>query len=398
MRFSFERQAAMDRARVGRPLRVVIDRDVSQPRGDGCPRLIEAERIPRLPHGSLARLLKEFEMKAVGYRVAGPVSADDSLVDLELPTPRPGPRDLRVAVRAISVNPADVQIRARMSPPSNGVRILGFDAAGFVDAVGADVTLFKPGDEVFYAGAMDRPGTNSEFHLVDERVVGLKPTTLSFSEAAALPLTSIAAWELLFERLGIPFGEKTRAGALLIINGAGGVGSILTQLARRLTGLTIIATASRPETKAWCYKMGAHQVINHHHALDQDLKAIGISRVEYVAGLTATDKHLPAIVEAIAPHGRLALIDDPRCFDIVGLKRKSVSVHWELMFTRTLYQTSDMIRQHHLLNEVAALADAGLLRTTLTEKAGSINAFNLKRVHAQVESGRNIGKTVLAGF
>jgi zinc-binding alcohol dehydrogenase family protein len=337
-------------------------------------------------------------MKAVGYRIAGPVSADDSLVDLELPAPRPGPRDLRVAVRAISVNPADVQMRARTSPPSGGVQILGFDASGVVDTVGADVTLFKPGDEVFYAGAMDRPGTNSEFHLVDERVVGLKPTTLSFSEAAALPLTSIAAWELLFERLGIPFGEKTRAGALLIINGAGGVGSILNQLARRLTGLTIITTASRPETKAWCYKMGAHHVINHHHPLDQGLEEIGISRVEYVAGLTATDKHLPAIVEAIAPRGRLALIDDPRSFDIVSLKRKSVSVHWELMFTPTLYQTSDMIRQHHLLNEVAALADAGLLRTTLTEEAGSINAFNLKRVHAQVESGRNIGKTVLAGF
>jgi zinc-binding alcohol dehydrogenase family protein len=337
-------------------------------------------------------------MKAVGYRVAGPVSAHDSLVDLELPAPQPGPRDLRVAIKAISVNPADVQIRARMSPPSGEVRILGFDAAGVVDAVGSDVTLFKPGDQVFYAGAMDRPGTNSELHLVDERVVGHKPKTLSFSEAAALPLTSVAAWELLFDRLAIPYGVKTQAGALLIINGAGGVGSILTQLTRRLTGLTIIATASRPETEAWCRKMGAHHVINHRHPLDQGLKEIGIGQVEYVAGLTATDKHLPAIAEAIAPHGRLALIDDPRVFDIVSLKRKSVSVHWELMFTPTLYQTPDMIKQHHLLNEVAALVDAGLLRTTLTEEAGSINALNLKRVHAQVEGHRNIGKTVLSGF
>jgi zinc-binding alcohol dehydrogenase family protein len=337
-------------------------------------------------------------MKAVGYRVAGPISADDSLIDLELPAPQPAPHDLRVAVKAISVNPADVQIRARMSPPSGEVRILGFDAAGVVDSIGSNVTLFQPGDEVFYAGAMDRPGTNSELHLVDERVVGHKPKTVRFSEAAALPLTSIAAWELLFDRLVVPYGVKTEAGSLLIINGAGGVGSILTQLARRLTGLTIIATASRPETEAWCRKMGAHHVINHHHPLDQGLKEIGIGQVEYVAGLTATDKHLPAIAEAIAPNGRLALIDDPRVFDIVSLKRKSVSVHWELMFTPTLYQTPDMIKQNHLLNEVAALVDAGLLRTTLTEEAGPINALNLKRVHARVEGHRNIGKTVLSGF
>ncbi|MBR1124841.1 zinc-binding alcohol dehydrogenase family protein [Bradyrhizobium lablabi] len=337
-------------------------------------------------------------MKAVGYRVAGPVSADDSLVDLELPVPRPGARDLRVAVKAVSVNPADVQMRARVSPRNGEVRILGFDAAGVVDSVGSDVTLFEPGDEVFYAGAMDRPGSNSELHLVDERVVGHKPKTLSFGEAAALPLTSIAAWELLFERLAIPYGVKSQAGALLIINGAGGVGSILTQLARRLTGLTIIATASRPETEAWCRTMGAHYVVNHHHPLDQGLKQIGIDQVQYVAGLTATDKHLPAIVEAIAPRGRLALIDDPGVLDIVSLKRKSVSVHWELMFTPTLYQTRDMIMQHNLLNEVAALVDAGLLRTTLTEEAGPINACDLKRVHALLESHRSIGKMVLSGF
>lgn len=337
-------------------------------------------------------------MKAVGYRVAGPVSADNSLVDFDLPAPQPGPRDLRVAIKAVSVNPADVQMRARISPSRGQLRILGFDAAGIVESIGSDVTLFRPGDEVFYAGAMDRPGTNSELHLVDERVVGHKPKTLSFGEAAALPLTSIAAWELLFNRLAIPYGVKAQAGVLLIINGAGGVGSILTQLARRLTGLTIIATASRPETEVWCRRMGAHHVINHHHPLDQGLREIGIGQVEYVAGLTATDRHLPAIVESIAPHGRLALIDDPHIFDIVSLKRKSVSVHWELMFTPTLYQTPDMISQHHLLDEVAALVDAGLLRTTLTEDAGSINAVNLKRVHALVESHRNIGKTVLSTF
>jgi zinc-binding alcohol dehydrogenase family protein len=337
-------------------------------------------------------------MKAIGYRIPQPITAEDSLVDLQLPTPNPGARDLRVAVRAISVNPADVKSRASAAPPHGEARVLGFDAAGVVDSVGADVTLFKPGDEVFYAGAIDRPGTNSEFHLVDERIVGRKPTTLSFGQAAALPLTSITAWELLFDRLAVPYGTKTQSGTLLIINGAGGVGSILTQLARRLTGLTVVATASRPETIAWCHEMGAHHVIDHHRPFQGALNNIGIDQVEYIAGLTATDQHLASIAEVIAPQGRLALIDDPKTLDIVSLKLKSVSVHWELMFTRSLYHTPDMIAQHRLLNEVAALVDAGVLRTTLTEDAGPINVANLKRVHAQVESGRSFGKIVLSGF
>lgn len=337
-------------------------------------------------------------MKAIGYRVAGPITAEDSLVDLNLPVPLPGSRDLRVSVRAISVNPADVKLRASVAPPNGQARILGFDTAGVVDEVGPEVTLFKPGDEVFYAGAIGRPGTNSELHLVDERIVGRKPKSLSFAEAAALPLTSVTAWELLFDRLGVPYGTKAPGGALLIINGAGGVGSILTQIARRLTGLTVVATASRPETVAWCREMGAHHVIDHHRPLSQGLKKIGIDEVEYVAGLTATAQHLPGITEVIAPQGRLALIDDPDVLDIVGLKRKSVSVHWELMFTRSLYQTPDMISQHRILDEVADLVDADVLRTTLTENAGRIDAANLKRVHAQVESGRSIGKTVLTGF
>jgi zinc-binding alcohol dehydrogenase family protein len=341
---------------------------------------------------------QEFGMKAIGYRVAQPITAEDALIDLELPLPDPGPRDLRVAVKAVSVNPVDVKRRANAAPPKGEARVLGFDAAGVVDAVGSDVTLFKPGDEVFYAGAIDRPGTNSALHLVDERIVGHKPRTLSFSQAAALPLTSITAWELLFDRLGVPYGTKTSTGTLLIINGAGGVGSILTQIAHRLTGLTVVATASRPETIAWCLEMGAHHVIDHHRPFAEALNKIGIADVEYVASLTATDKHLPGIEAVIAPQGRLALIDDPRVLDIVGLKRKSVSVHWELMFTRSLFATPDMIAQHRLLDEVADLVDAGVLRTTLTEDAGAINAANLKRVHALVESGRAIGKTVLSGF
>jgi zinc-binding alcohol dehydrogenase family protein len=337
-------------------------------------------------------------MKAVGYRNAQAITADDSLIDFNVDAIRPGLRDLQVEVRAVSVNPVDIKLRSGATPPSGETRILGFDAAGIVKAVGDSATLFRPGDEVFYAGAINRPGTNSELHVVDERIVGRKPTTLSFAEAAALPLTSITAWELLFDRLGVPYGRKASNGTLLIINGAGGVGSILTQIARRLTGLRIVATASRPETIAWCKKMGAHHVIDHRRSLNEALKEIGIPQVEYVASLTATDQHLPAILEAIAPQGRLAVIDDPKSLDVLPFKRKSVSVHWESMFTRSLLQTADMIAQHHLLNEVADLVDAGLLMTTLVETAGPINAANLKRVHALVESGRSYGKVVLAGF
>jgi zinc-binding alcohol dehydrogenase family protein len=337
-------------------------------------------------------------MKAIGYRTAGPISAAASLEDLELPAPQPGPRDLRVAVRAISVNPADVKLRAGVSPPVGELRILGFDAAGVVDAVGAAVTLFKPGDEVFYAGAIDRPGSNSELQLVDERIVGRKPTTLDFGQAAALPLTSITAWEILFERLAVPYGVKSHTGALLIVNGAGGVGSMLTQLARRLTGLTVIATASRPETVAWCHEMGAHHVISHHRSFSDELGKLRIRHVDFVAGLTATDKHLADIESVLVPHGRLALIDDPDVLNIVSFKRKSISVHWELMFTPSLYQTADMIAQHGLLDEVADLVDAGVLRTTMTANVGRINAETLRKAHALVESGRAIGKTVLTGF
>jgi zinc-binding alcohol dehydrogenase family protein len=335
-------------------------------------------------------------MKAIGYREPLPVTNPDALLDLDLPMPEPGPRDLRVAVQAVSVNPVDVKQRARAAPPAGQARVLGFDAAGVVDAVGAEVSLFKPGDAVFYAGTIDRPGSNSEFHLVDERIVGRKPASLGFDQAAALPLTAITAWELLFDRLGVARGAA--GGTLLVINGAGGVGSILTQIARQLTGLTVVATASRPETVDWCLSMGAHHVIDHAKPLDEGLHTIGIQHVEYVAGLTATDRHFPAIVKAIAPQGRLGLIDDPKTLDIVPLKRKAASVHWELMFTRPLFQTPDMIEQHRLLNEVSRLVDAGTLRTTMTANAGRIDAEGLKRVHGLVESGRSIGKTVLAGF
>jgi len=337
-------------------------------------------------------------MKAIGYYKPLPIGDEQALTDLDLPVPELRPRDILVKVEAVSVNPVDVKQRANAAPPEGTARILGFDAAGTVEAVGSEVTLFKKGDEVFYAGAVDRPGTNSEFHAVDERIVGRKPASLSFAQAAALPLTSITAWELLFDRLSVPYGTKKQDGALLIINGAGGVGSILTQLARRLTGLTVIATASRPETIAWCQDMGAHHVINHHNPLDAELRNIGIPNVRYIASLSATDRHLPAIINALEPQGALALIDDPKTLDIVPFKRKSASVHWEFMFTRSMFGTPDIQRQHDLLNEVADLVDAGVLRTTLREELGGINAANLRRAHGIIESGTSTGKLVLSGF
>lgn len=337
-------------------------------------------------------------MKAVGYYKTLPIDDEESLVDLELPAPTPGPRDILVKVEAVSVNPVDTKVRTNATPPEGSARILGFDAAGTVEEVGAEVTLFEKGDEVFYAGAVNRPGSNSEFQLVDERIAARKPESLSFAGAAALPLTSITAWELLFDRLGVPYGVKTRNDALLIINGAGGVGSILTQIAARLTGLTVIATASRPETAAWCRSMGAHHVVNHRSQLDLELNQVGVPRVRYVASLTGTEQNLPAIVELLAPQGALAVIDDPATLDIKPFKSKCLSVHWEYMFARPLYQTADMAEQHRILSEVAALVDAGVLKTTLNQELGTINAANLRKAHRLQESGSSIGKNVLVGF
>jgi zinc-binding alcohol dehydrogenase family protein len=337
-------------------------------------------------------------MKAIGFYRPQPIDAADALVDIDLPTPELRPRDLLVRIEAISVNPVDVKVRASAVPPEGTARVLGYDAVGVVEAVGPEAQLFKVGDAVFYAGTLDRAGTNAELQAVDERLVGRKPRSLDAASAAALPLTAVTAWELLFDRLGVPQGTSANGDAILIVNGAGGVGSILTQIARRLTGLTVIATASRPDTIAWVNEMGAHHVIDHHQPLDRGLKAIGIPQVRYVAGLTGSDRHQPAILEALAPQGALALIDDPKSFDIVPFKRKSLSVHWELMFTRSLYDTPDMIEQHRILNRVADLVDQGVLRTTVRENFGAINAANLKRAHAALESAKSIGKSVLSGF
>ncbi len=336
-------------------------------------------------------------MKAIAYYQSLPIDHPDALQDVQLAAPQPGPNDLLVEVKAISVNPVDTKIRRNVQPDAGQAKVLGWDVAGVVTAVGDAVKQFRPGDRVFYAGAIDRAGANSELHVVDERIVGRMPGSLDFARAAALPLTAITAWELLFERLGVREGQGDGQ-SLLIVGAAGGVGSILVQLARQLTGLTVIGTASRAQTRDWVQALGAHHVIDHSLPLSEELKRIGIGQVSHVASLTHTDQHYGQIIEALMPQGRLALIDDPAQLDVVQLKRKSLSLHWEFMYTRSLFQTADMIEQHRLLNRVSQLIDDGVLKTTLGEHFGSINAANLRRAHALLESGTAKGKIVLEGF
>lgn len=332
-------------------------------------------------------------MKAIGYTDTG--SAANVLVELETDMPQPGPNDLLVAVRGISVNPVDVKLRTHAQPDGE-FRILGFDAAGVVKEVGSAVTRFQSGDEVFYAGDVTRPGTNAQFHVVDERIVGKKPSSLGFTEAAGMPLTSITAWEILFDSLGLKEG-KGSGESLLVVGGAGGVGSILIQLAKKLTGLTVIATASRKDTRTWVRKMGADHVINHRNPLDQEITSLGITP-RYVASLTHTKDHFSSIRELIKPRGHIALIDDPGSLDIASLKSKALSLSWEFMFTRSMFQTDDMDVQHQLLNRVSELIDHGTLVSTVNHHGGVLNVENLRAAHEFQESGKAIGKTVLDGI
>lgn len=334
-------------------------------------------------------------MKAIGYTEKGPISAATSVVEFDTDMPVPGARDLLVEVHGVSVNPVDVKVRANRQP-EGGPRILGFDAAGVVKEAGADVTLFKPGDEVFYAGEFTRPGSNAEFQAVDERLVGRKPSSLSFSDAAGMALTSITAWELLFDSFGLDEGAGAGE-AILIIGGAGGVGSIMIQLAKKLTGLTVVATASRDDTVAWVKKMGADHVVNHRNPLNEEMKALGISP-KYVAALNQTDRHFEAIIDLIKPRGHIALIDDPQGIDISAIKLKALSYSWEFMFARSMFQADDMDAQHKLLCRVADMLDDGSLISTVNKHCGAMNEANLREALAHQEEGAAIGKTVLDGI
>jgi len=334
-------------------------------------------------------------MKAVGFHQNHPISHPQALEDITLPTPELKDHDILVEVKAVSVNPVDTKVRKGGDVPEGQARVIGWDAAGIVRAAGPLATRFKPGDRVWYAGDITRPGSNSELQAVDERIVGPMPTTLDFAEAASLPLTAITAWELLFDRLQVHAADPTENGVLLIVGAAGGVGSILTQLARQLTGLTVIGTASRDTSRDWVRSQGAHHVINHREAWAPQLQALGIGEITYVVGLNDSASYLQQIAGVLRPEGKFALIDDPATLDIRPFKTKSISVHWELMFTRPIFTTSSLDRQHALLRRVAELVDRGDLKHTLTRRIDGIDAAGLKQAHAWVEAGDMTGKVVL---
>lgn len=337
-------------------------------------------------------------MKAVGYKSAGALDRPDSLIDLEIEKPTATGRDLLVRVQAVSVNPVDYKIRQNRAPEGNAPAILGWDAVGEVVATGDDATMFKPGDKVWYAGAINRSGTNAEYHLVDERIVGKSPSTVTAAQAASLPLTALTAYEMLFDRLRVTDPVPGAAEAVVIIGGSGGVGSIAIQLLRAKTDMTVIATASRPETQDWAKELGAHHVIDHTKPLAPQIEALGIGLPGYVFSTTHTHQYIEQIAEFIAPQGRFGLIDDPETLNIMPFKTKAVSTHWELMFTRPLFETADITRQHDILDEVSELLDAGKVRSTATEVLGKIDAATLKRAHAILESNKARGKLVLEGF
>jgi NADPH2:quinone reductase len=338
-------------------------------------------------------------VKAIGFYRYLPIDDPESLLDLEVDAPRATGRDLLVEVKAVAVNPVDYKSRAPRPQVESTPKILGWDVAGVVSAVGPDTTLFKPGDAVYYAGSRVRPGGNSELHLVDERIVGRKPRSLGFAEAAALPLTTLTAWEGLFDRLGISRTGSDAGRSVLVIGGAGGVGSIAIQLARRLARLRVIATASRPESEKWARGLGADEVVDHTKDLAPQLAALGRPEVDYILCCNSTDLHFPAFASIIAPQGKIcAIVGTQKPVDLAPLMAKSVTFAWELMFTRPTFQTADMAAQHAILDETASLVEAGTLTTTVATRLGAINAANLRRAHALLEGGHVIGKIVLEGF
>ncbi|AMJ57496.1 MULTISPECIES: zinc-binding alcohol dehydrogenase family protein [Stenotrophomonas] len=340
-------------------------------------------------------------MKAIGLTRYLPIDDSDALLDLEMPAPAPPQaQDLLVQVHAVSINPVDTKLRGPKPGEENPPRVLGFDAAGTVVAVGPQVTAFEIGDEVYYAGDVTRPGCNAQLQLVDERLVGRKPATLDFAEAAALPLTTLTAWELLFQRMPYQLDGRRNVGkTLLVIGGAGGVGSMAIQLGQH-AGFTVVATASRPESAQWCLQMGASHVIDHRQPLAPQLQALDIHAVDAALNLANTDLYWQQLGELLAPQGHVGLIVEPAAPLHIGdpYKAKCIGIHWEFMFTRARFRTADMIEQHRILTRAASLIDAGELRTTLSQRLGTINAANLRQAHRQLEAGRSIGKLALEGW
>lgn len=338
-------------------------------------------------------------MKAIAITQKLPLDHLDCFVEVDLPDPVPGPRDLLVRIQAVSVNPVDYKVRQSRAQEATEPRILGWDACGVVEAIGAEVNLFRPGDEVYYAGDITRAGSNAALQVVDERLVAKKPAILSYGQAAALPLTAITAWEALFERLGIvPWASEEQEGrTLLVIGGAGGVGSIAIQLARRIAGLKVVATASRPESADWCRQMGADHVISHREAFLPQLKEQGVGEVDYIFCCNDTDSHWKGMAEAVRPQGRIcSIVENARPLELGLLKSKSVTFVWEFMFTRSMYQTPDMIEQHRLLARVAELIDNGTLVSTCGEILLGLTPANVALAHQRVEAGTMIGKLVIA--
>lgn len=338
-------------------------------------------------------------MKAVALTSYLPIDDPEALLDVEMETPSPGPHDLLVRIEAVSVNPVDTKVRAPKPQVEATPKILGYDAAGVVEAVGDAVSDFAVGDAVYYAGDITRPGSNAQFQLVDARLVAKKPDTLDFTQAAALPLTALTAWELLFERMPYSIDGGGVGRSLLVIAGAGGVGSIAIQLAK-LAGFTVIATASREETVAWCRALGADHVIDHRQDLAPQLQTLGIEAVDAALNLADTDRYWDVLGELLAPQGHVGLIVEPAGALKIGdpYKAKSIGIHWELMFTRSRFKTPDMAEQGRILARVAALVDAGRLRTTLTDTLSPISADTLREAHRRLESGRTIGKLAVSGW
>ncbi|MGE9310611.1 zinc-binding alcohol dehydrogenase family protein [Niabella sp. CJ426] len=334
-------------------------------------------------------------MKAVGFKTSLPIEEAESFIDFEITTPQPTGHEILVKVKAAGVNPVDFKVRQNSAKEKmlDTPKIIGWDAAGIVEAVGSDVTLFKAGDEVYYAGDITKNGSNAEFQLVDERIVGKKPVNLTYVEAAAMPLTTLTAWEILFDRMRI--NEKDKGKSILIIGGAGGVGSIAIQIAKKVAGLTVLATASRAESVEWCKRLGADYVVNHRDLVNE-VQAAGFQQIDFILDFVDVNQYWDAFAELIRPQGAIGSISDPvQPVNLRQLKSKSVSFHWELMFTRSMFQTEDIIEQHYILNKAAELFDNGTLQPTLTTTLSGLLADNFKNAHRKLESGSTIGKLVI---